>query len=174
MPLIDLAFKRVTIDLIDPITPASDKRQCYALNLVDYATRYPEAICLENIDNETAAEALLDVYCRVGIPEKAFCNLRTQFVSDCMQEMSRTEKFNGTLKKMLRRMCIEQSNQQYIDILLFAYRKIAQASKRLPIFHLSSFYMVVLCGDPWWFWKNFGQARVNLMTSRSVINMFQR
>ena len=34
----------------------------YILTLVDYATRYPEAVPLKNIDTETVAEALLNMY----------------------------------------------------------------------------------------------------------------
>ena len=89
MPLMDLSFKRVAVDLIVPITPASDKGHRYVLTLMDYATRYPEAVPLKNIDTETVAEALLDLYSRVGIPEEVLCDLGTQFVSDCMQEVSR-------------------------------------------------------------------------------------
>ena len=37
MPLIDLSFKRVAIDLVGPITPASKKGHRYILTLVDYA-----------------------------------------------------------------------------------------------------------------------------------------
>ena len=35
MPLIDLPFKRVAIDLVVPITPVSDKGHRYILTLVD-------------------------------------------------------------------------------------------------------------------------------------------
>ena len=58
MPLMDLPFKRVAVDMIGPITPASDKGHRYVLTLVDYATRYPEAGPLKSIDTETVAEAL--------------------------------------------------------------------------------------------------------------------
>ena len=121
MPLMDLPLKCVAVDLIGLIMPASDKGHRYVLTLVDYATRYPEAMPLKNIDTETVAEALLDLYSRVGIPEEVLSNLGTQFVSECMQKASRllsirrltmtlyhpicnglTEKFNGRLKKMLR------------------------------------------------------------------------
>ena len=93
------------------------------------------------------AEALLDLYSRVGIPEEVFSVLGTQFVSDCMQEVSKllsirklttnhpicnglTEKFNGTVEKILRRLCIKQPKQWYrfINPLLFAYREVPQAS----------------------------------------------
>ena len=50
MPLIDTPFKRVAVDFVGPITPASERRYKYILTLVDYATRYPEAVPLKNID----------------------------------------------------------------------------------------------------------------------------
>ena len=70
IPLMDLPFKRVAVDLIGLITPESDKGLRYVFTLVDYATRYPEAVPLKNIDTETVAEALLDLYSQVGIPEE--------------------------------------------------------------------------------------------------------
>ena len=157
MPFMDLPFKRVAVDLIGPITSASDKGHRYVLTLVDYATRYPEAVPLKNIDTETVAEALLDLYSRVGILEEVLSDLGTQFVSECMQEVSRllsirrlattlyypicnclTEKFNGTLKKILRRLCIEQPKQWYrfINPLLFAYREVPQAPTGFSPFEL--------------------------------------
>ena len=83
-PLMDLPFKRVAMGLIGPIMPASDKGHRYVLTLVDYATRYPEAVPLKNIDTETVAEALLDLYSRIGIPEEVLSDLGTQFRSECM------------------------------------------------------------------------------------------
>ena len=157
MPLIDLPFKRVAIDLVGPITPASDKGHRYILTLVDYATRYPEAVPLKNIDTESVAEALLDVYSRVGVPEEVLSDLGTQFVSECMKEVTRllsikrltttpyhpicnglVEKFNGTLKRMLRRLSSDQPRQwhRFINPLLFAYREAPQESTGFSPFEL--------------------------------------
>ena len=130
MPLIDMPFRRVAVDLVGPISPPSEKGHRYILTLVDYATRYPEAVPLKNIKTETVAEALLDMYSRLGIPKEVLSDLGTQFVSKCMKEVSRllsikrlttmpyhpicnglVEHFNGTLKKMLRRLCSEQPSQ---------------------------------------------------------------
>ena len=61
MPLIDLPFKRVAIDLVGPIKPASDKGHRYILTLVGYETRYLEAVPVKNIDTESVADALLNV-----------------------------------------------------------------------------------------------------------------
>ena len=77
----------MAIDLVGPTAPASDKGRMYILTLVDYATRYPEAVPLKIIDTETVAEALLDMYSRVGVPEEVLSDLGTQFTSDCMKEV---------------------------------------------------------------------------------------
>ena len=89
MPLIDMPFKRIAIDLIGPISPPSKEGHQYILTLVDYSTRYPEAVPLKNIDTETVAEALVDIFSRLGIPEDILSDLGTQFVSDCMKEVAR-------------------------------------------------------------------------------------
>ena len=89
MLLIDQSFKRVAIDIMGPIVPASDKEHRYILILVDNATRYPEAVPLKNIDTETVEEALLDMYIRVGVPEEVLSDLGTQFTSDCIKEVFR-------------------------------------------------------------------------------------
>ena len=43
LPLIDTPFKRVSVDLVGPIEPRSDKKSRNILTMIDYATRYPEA-----------------------------------------------------------------------------------------------------------------------------------
>ena len=126
MPLIDKPFKRVPIDLVVPISPPSEEGHRYILTLVDFATRYPEAVSLKTIDTETVAEALVNIVSRLGVPEEILIDLGTQFVSDCMKEVTRllsikqitttpyhpmcnglTEKFNGTMNLMLKRLCNE-------------------------------------------------------------------
>ncbi|RUS88044.1 hypothetical protein EGW08_004210 [Elysia chlorotica] len=57
IPVVDVPFKRVTVDLVGLIGPKSEDGHRYILTLVDYATRYPEAVPLKRIDAETVAEA---------------------------------------------------------------------------------------------------------------------
>ena len=40
------------------------------LTVVDFATRYPEAVALPNIQTERVAEALLEVFSRVRFPKE--------------------------------------------------------------------------------------------------------
>ena len=54
-PLIDKPFKRVAIGLVGPISPPSEEGHRFILTLVDFSTRYPEAVPLKNINTETVA-----------------------------------------------------------------------------------------------------------------------
>ena len=142
MPLIDVPFDRVAMDLIGPIHPASASGSCYILTVIDYATRYPGAVALKTIETERVAESLLKIYSRVGIPREVLTDQGTQFVSGLMTGVSRllsinqltsspfhpqcnglVEKFNGTLKHMLKKLCSERPTDwdRYIEAVLFAY-----------------------------------------------------
>ena len=82
------------MDLVGPFHPPSEGGHRYILTLVDYTTRYPEAVPLKTISTEVVAEALVDMYSRLGIPEEVLSDLGTQFVSECMQEVSRILSVN--------------------------------------------------------------------------------
>ena len=68
LPLIDTPFKRVSVQLVGQIEPRSDKKSRYILTMIDYATRYPEAVALPGIEMERVAEAFIAMFSRVGIP----------------------------------------------------------------------------------------------------------
>ena len=89
LPVIDIPFRRVSFDLVGPIYPASHRGYKYILTAVDHASRYPEAVPLKNIDTETVAEAMFDMFSRVGFPQEILHDLGTQFVSEVMKEVSR-------------------------------------------------------------------------------------
>ena len=157
MPLIGIPFQRVAIDLVGPLSPPSERGHRYFLTIIDYATRYPEAIPLKSITKPEVAEALVTVYSRVGIPCEVLSDLGTQFVSNLMKEVSRllsikqltstrfhpicnglVEKYNGLIKKILRKMCAEQPKQwdRYLPALLFALREIPNSSLGYSPFEL--------------------------------------
>ena len=157
MPLVDIPFQRIAVDIVGPLDPPSYKKNRYILTIVDYATRYPEAISLPGIEAERVAEALVDVFSTVGVPREMLTDLGTQFTSELMHEVSRllsirqltttpyhpmcnglVEKFNGTLKQMLKKMCREQPKDwdKYINALLFAYREVPQDSLGFSTFEM--------------------------------------
>lgn len=65
MPVIQEPFSRVAVDLVGPIEPRASDGSRYIFTIVDYATRYPEAIALKNIDTVCVVEALLEVFSKL-------------------------------------------------------------------------------------------------------------
>lgn len=157
MPLIGVPFQRVAVDIVGPIEPRSTQGNRYIVTLMDYATRYPEAIALPSIEAERVAEALLDIFCRLGVPREILTDLGTQFTSGVMREVSRllsikqltttpfhpacnglVEKFNGTLKLMLKRLCLDRPKDwdRYLGPVLFAFRDAPQESLNFTPFEM--------------------------------------
>ena len=99
----------------------------------------------------------MSIFSRVGVPKEILTDMGSQFTSALMKEVSRflsfkqlvtspyhpicnglVERFNGTLKKMLTRMCTERPKDwnKYIDPLLLAYRKVPQEIQGFSPFEL--------------------------------------
>ena len=95
MLLIETPFKRVAVDIVGPIASPSETGYGYILTLVDYATRYPEVVPLKKVTTEAVAEALLGIYSRENIPEEEWTDQGTQFMSKCMQEVSKLPNIKG-------------------------------------------------------------------------------
>ena len=154
----DVPFHRVAVDLIGPITPVSDNGNRYILTIVDFATKYPEAVALPRIETERVAEALLDVFSRVGFPTEILSDKGSQFTSDLMKEVCRLislkqlfttpynpkcnglcERMNGVLKSMLKK-CARRNPKTGTDIYLQfclhteKFRKHQQGSPHLNYF----------------------------------------
>ena len=124
---------------------------------MDFATRYPEAVALKNTSTTAVAEALVSIFVRVGVPDEILSDRGTQFTSALKKEVGRllsikqltttpyhpqcnglVERFNATLKTMLKRMCSERPKDwdRYIDALLFAYREAPQESLGFAAFEM--------------------------------------
>ncbi|XP_063970109.1 uncharacterized protein LOC135157653 [Lytechinus pictus] len=157
MPIIDVPFKRIAVDLIGPIQPITSRKNRYILTVVDCATRYLEAVALPNIETTTVAEALVQIFSRVGVPQEILSDQGTQFTSDLMKDIGKllsikqmmttpyhpacnglVERFNGTLKKILRRTCSDRPSDwdRYLAPILFAYREAPHASMGFSPFEL--------------------------------------
>ena len=127
------------------------------LVVCDYATRYPEAVPLCSIDAEAAAEALVTIFSRVGIPQEILMDQGTIFTSQLLAEIYRlihmrahrtspyhtqtdgvVEQFNQTLKDMLRKTACEEGKDwdHQIPFVLFAYREVLQALTGFSPFEL--------------------------------------
>ena len=157
LPLIDTPFKRVSVQLVGPIEPRSDEKSRYILTMIDYATRYPEAVALPSIETERVAEVLIGMFSRVGIPSEMLIEHESRVTIEVMNEVSRLlslhqlttilyrpyskgpmEKFHAMLKQVLLTMCAERPNDwdKYLPALLFGEREIPQESLGFPPFEL--------------------------------------
>ena len=156
LPVIDTPFSRVAVDIIGPF-PKSSKGNRFALVLIDLATKYPDCVPLKNIDSGSVAEALLEMYCRVGLPNEILHDRGTQFMSAVMRKLNHLlqiksiataaynpkcngncENFNKCLKQMIRKITENhpESWDRYLQPLLFAYCEVPQTSTGFSPFEL--------------------------------------
>lgn len=69
LPIIEVPFERIGLDIVGPL-PKSALGHQYILVLVDYATRYPEAIPLRKATAQQISKELFLLCSRVGIPKE--------------------------------------------------------------------------------------------------------
>lgn len=145
MPIITEPFTRVAIDIVGPLSPSSSGGHRYILTLIDFATGYPEAIPLRETTSIAVAEALLEIFSRVGIPREILSDNGAQFTSQLMGEVhkllgvkplfssvyhpmgnGRIERLHSTLKSCLKKLCSTKPRDwhRYLIPTLFALREI--------------------------------------------------
>ena len=126
LPVIAEPFKRVAMDIVGPLQRSRSGNR-YVLVMCDYATRYPEAVPMKTIDAECIAEELVKIFSSVGIPEEILTDQGSNFQSQLLRELYRllhinalrtspyhpqsdglVERFNQTLKGMLRKVATEE------------------------------------------------------------------
>ena len=153
----DAPFARVAVDILGPINPASASGKRFILTYVDLATRYCDAISLRSIESEAVAQALFEVCSRVGFPEVLTSDNGTNFTSRTFEAFLsllkvrhiRTsvyhaqangvcERYNGTLKRCLRRIAMDDPRHwdKAIPAVLFAYRDTQHSSTGYSPFEL--------------------------------------
>ncbi|KAL2082862.1 hypothetical protein ACEWY4_020635 [Coilia grayii] len=156
MPVIDVPFSRVAMDIVGPLE-RSRKGNRYILVIADYATRYPEAFPLRNIKARQVANAFLQLVTRVGVPREVLTDQGTNFTSSLLKDVYKylgikgikttpyhpqtdglVERFNKTLKSMLRKFVSDSGSDwdDWLPYLLFAYREVPQASTGFSPFEL--------------------------------------
>ena len=67
LPILNEPFKRIAFDIVGPL----QRTKCghrFILTMMDYCTKYPEAIPLRCVDAETVATAMMEIFARLGVP----------------------------------------------------------------------------------------------------------
>ena len=158
MPIMGNPFERIAMDVVGPL-PKTRKGHEYILVVSDYATRYPEAIPLRKFTALSVAEHLLDLFAKFGIPKEILTDQGTNFTSQLLRELygligvkaikttpyhpqtdGLVERFNQTLKNMLRRVLVDNGGvgewDNLLPYVLFAYREVPQATTGFSPFEL--------------------------------------
>ncbi|XP_063075477.1 uncharacterized protein LOC134465637 [Engraulis encrasicolus] len=156
LPIIETPFERIGLDIVGPL-PKSARGHQYILVIVDYATRYPEAIPLRKATSQQIAKELFLLSTSLGIPKEILTDQGSPFMSRVMKDLCtllkikqlRTsvyhpqtdglvERFNKTLKSMLRKAIEEDGRNwdQLLPYLLFAVREVPQSSTGFSPFEL--------------------------------------
>ncbi|KAI2645879.1 Retrovirus-related Pol polyprotein from transposon 17.6 [Labeo rohita] len=156
LPIIEVPFERIGMDIVGPL-PKSGCGHEHILVIVDYATRYPEAVPLRNATAKSIAQELFLLASRVGLPSEILTDQGTPFMSRLMADLCRllrvkqlrttvyhpqtdglVERFNQTLKQMLRRVTAEDKRDWdlMLPYVLFGIREVPQASTGFTPFEL--------------------------------------
>uniref|UniRef100_A0A8C5C6I6 Gypsy retrotransposon integrase-like protein 1 n=1 Tax=Gadus morhua TaxID=8049 RepID=A0A8C5C6I6_GADMO len=161
MPIIETPFERLALDIVGPL-PKTSRGHRYILVVdltlvVDYATRYPEALPLRAATAKAVARELMLLFSRVGIAKEVLTDQGSCFMSRVMKEVlsllqvkqlrtsvyhpqtdGLVERFNKTLKQMLKKVMQADGKNwdQLLPHVLFAVREVPQASTGFSPFEL--------------------------------------
>lgn len=156
LPIIEVPFERIAMDIVGPLVKSA-RGHSYILVILDYATRYPEALPLRNTSSKAIARELFQLFTRTGFPKEILTDQGTPFMSRVMADVCKlfrikqlrtsvyhpqtdglVERFNKTLKSMLKRV-VQRDGKDWdclLPALLFAIREVPQASTGFSPFEL--------------------------------------
>ncbi|KAJ8395432.1 hypothetical protein AAFF_G00031660 [Aldrovandia affinis] len=138
LPLIEVPFEKINVDLMGPTRGESAEGYRFVLVIVDCASLYPEAVPLRNVSAKIIADALLQVFSRMGLPKEMFNNPHTSFISHILSDLCKKLgiTFNRTsmnytqttVKFALGRVMREHLGNwdKLVEPLLFSIRELPQ------------------------------------------------
>ena len=152
----DKPFHKCAIDLIGPL-PMTERKNRFVLTLIDYTTRWVEAVPLKDTSTSAVADELLNMFARFGLPTILLSDGGTQFTSSQMEEILRLlginhpvstpyhpqsnglcERANATIKSMIKKLSFDNPTawDKLLQCALFAYREVPQETTGFAPFEL--------------------------------------
>ena len=153
LPVIDQPWKRVAVDIVGPLE-RSHAGNKYILMIMDFSTRYPEAVPLKKTDARTVADALCQTFSRFGVPSELLSDrgslskvvaallnmLKVVHIKTSAyhpQSNGMLERFHGTLKAMIHKTCPEPKDwDKWLPYLLFSFREAPHTATGFSPFEL--------------------------------------
>lgn len=86
MPIVETPFDRIALDIVGPLAKCSLGYK-YILVIINYATRYSEAVPLRTTTATKIAEELLKWVSGMSVPRKIIIDQGTNFMSAVMKAM---------------------------------------------------------------------------------------
>ena len=144
------------MDIVGPL-PKTARGHRYILVICDYTTWHTEAMPLKKFTVPAVAEQLMELLSTHGVPKDILTDQGTNFMSQLLQELYKmlgvkpvrttpyhpqtnglVERFNQTLKQMLRKMIGEEGQDwdKLVPYILFAYREVSQSSMGFSPFEM--------------------------------------
>jgi len=146
LPVIAEPFSCIAIDIVGPLPVCRDTGSGFILTIVDHCTHFPEALPLVTHGAVDVAKALVSVFSHFGFAREILSDCGSEFMSQLTKAFldefgikhirtspyhpatnGSCERFNGTLKSMLRAVAEEfpDSWDQTLPWILFVYREIS-------------------------------------------------
>jgi len=136
LPLISQPFCQVAIDIVGPLPVCKDSGNRFIVTVLDLCTHYPEATPFQNHTARSVTQALATVFSRFGFAQEVLSDQGSDFMSELMQiflnnfginhirsspyrpQMNGAcERFNGTMKTMLRSLTEQFSDSWDLALL---------------------------------------------------------
>ena len=155
LPVISTPWRRIAIDIVGKL-PRTQNGNSYILTIMDFATRYMEAIPLKRVDADTTCSALMEVFARYGIPEEVLSDNGCNFIANVTETLMKMlkiyhikaspyhpetngmlERSHQVLKKTLDKLGATKKNwDDYLAPTLMALRTAPHSALGISPFHL--------------------------------------
>ena len=155
LPVISTPWERIAIDIVGKL-PRTARGHSYILTLMDFGTRYMEAIPLKRVDAHTTCEALLEVFARFGVPKEVLSDNGSNFIATVTETLMKKlkcyhikaspfhpqtngmlERSHQVLKKTLDKLgCTKKNWDDYLAPTLMALRTAPHAALGVTPFEL--------------------------------------
>ena len=121
LPIVSEPFTKVAFDIVGPL-PRTTRGHKYLLTMICLYTKYPVAIPIKRVDNETVLNAMMEVFSTFGLPQEILTDQGSVFMSKLTRHFCKTlkiekvktspyhpqsngslERWHACLKSMLRK-----------------------------------------------------------------------